>query len=420
MPKEDDHKIENATIEDNQKTENEIIDAVKVVEASTPKTPVAAPLEEKESQTEFYNLLQGKGTNALARVSGKSFKIDPMAPDIARAEVDGVTIILNNANTKMDANTLRVFDALVTVLTQQLPHGKDVTLDSIDKARHVRLKIGDYMEMCGKKDAKETKKQVIAAVSTLYNLSLEWYEGFTEKQEDTNKSTYIFKHWNTRILDARVYETKIQLDSIGAKSIEDISLEKLKKAENKLIRNGVVEVKFAFDMAKYFTQAPVMPHSQKLFPVNLKKHPYAYHIGRELELHHNMNLGKANENRISVETLLKSAPGIPKYDDVMKDRKQVKRAIIDRLDKTLLALQNEYHVLEDWHYCNSRGVELTEKQVADHSYAEWSTWLVEYKLEDYPKQEEKRKRKAQNQKKQKEKKEKEKKEKTETDKKRDN
>lgn len=362
MPKEEDHKPEKGII----------ANATEIDVLTPPKAAQALPLEEKEPQAEFYNMAQGKGTNALARVTGNSFKIDPMAPDKARAEVDGVVIITNNINMTMNANTLRVYDILVSEMTPTLPHvgttGDDVPLEAIDRARHIRLSIADYLRLCGKKDRKAARDQLNAAAKELYEISIEWDETEFIKGSKGNKKNN--KHWKTRIIDT----LGSNLDSP--------------------VKNGVLEVSFTMDLAKYLAQSPIMPHAQKLFSINQKKHPHAYYIGRELELHHNMNLGKPNENRISVKTLLKAAPDIPKYEDVMRTTKQVKRDIIDRIDASLIALRDEYGVLEEWHYCNPKGIELTDKQVEDYSYSEWSTWLVEYELADYPQQERKRLAKA--------------------------
>lgn len=337
-----------------------------VIESSMPIMSYL-PGEKKEPQPLGYmNLLQGKGTNALAQISNKSFITDPMKPDTAVAEANGVKIITTDINTKVDGNTLRVYDALTIKMTANLPYGNNVPLESIDKARHVTLTVREYMDLCGKSDRKAAREQLNEAITTLYGLSMEWNEKFYDIQEGSTKATYHDKHWHLRIID-----------SYG----DDL--------ENP-VQNGEVDLYFSMSLAKYFTQAYIMPHATALFKVNLKRHPNAYHIGRELELHHNMNLGKANENRISVLTLLKTTPGIPSYEEVMSSSRQVTRDIIRKLDDGLLALEREYHILEKWNYCNSGGLPLTDDQIDDYSYEEWSTWLVEYELSDYPTQERKR------------------------------
>lgn len=339
-----------------------------VIESLTPSVRSLPGGEENQTKehSRYYKLLQGKGTNALAQISNKSFITDPMKPDTAIAEANGVKVITNDINKKVDGNTLRVYDALTMKMTANLPHGNSVPLEAIDKARHVTLTVREYMNLCGKSDRKAAREQLNEAITTLYGLSLEWNEKFYDIQEGSTKATYHDKHWHLRIID-----------SYG----DDLESP---------VQNGEVDLYFSMSLAKYFTQASIMPHAVALFKVNLKKHPNAYHIGRELELHHNMNLGKQNENRISVLTLLKATPGIPSYDEVMSTSRQVTRDIIRKLEDGLLALERDYHVLESWNYCNSGGLPLTEKQIDAYNYDEWSGWLVDYKLRDYPAQEQKR------------------------------
>lgn len=321
--------------------------------------------ESLEQPIGYRKLAQGKGPNALAQVTNKNFTVDKMNPSIATAEAGGVKVITDNIDTKLDDNALMVYDALALKLTAALPHGKHVAqtaLTAIDRARHVKITTREYMDLCGKKDRKAAREQLNEGIRALYGVSLEWDEEFFDIEEGHVKPTHHKKHWSLRILD-----------SVG----DDLSSP---------VQNGEADLYFSMNLAKYLTQAPVMHHATALFKINRRKHPNAYRIGRKLELHHKMNRDKPNENRISTLALLRAVPGIPTYEEVMAGSRQVTREIIRKLEDGLLALQRDYHILESWSYCNSGGIPLTQEQVDDYGYDEWCTWLIDYKLRDYPAQ----------------------------------
>lgn len=344
-----------------------------VIESSAPTVtglPTRAEDEaEAPKQIGYVNLLQGKGTNALARINSKSFAPvhDLLNKKLGSTEANGVKIITDDITAKLDGNALRIYDILMMKMTASLPLSKTATIESIDRARHVKLAVTEYMEICGKSDRKAAREQLNEGINALYSVSLEWDQQFFDVAEGNTKPTYHTKRWRTRVLDG----TGSDLDTP--------------------VKNGEADLYFSMNLAKYLTQASVMPHSMALFKINMKKHPNAYYVGREMEEHHNMNLDKPNENRIAVTTLVRNTPGIPSYEEVMSGSKKVKEKIIDRLEETaLLPLERNYGFLENWFYCNSGGEPITEKQLEAYSYDEWSTWLVEFKINDYPAQEQKR------------------------------
>ena len=222
------------------------------------------------------------------------------------------------------------------------------------------------MELCGLKDKKEARKQLNEAMQTLYNLSLSWDELRYYVPEGKKKRVKENVHWQARIIDY-----------MG----QDL--------EQAPVRRGRVYAKFTMDIARYLSQAYIMPYPDKLMTINSKQNPHSYYIGRKLAEHHNMNIGKANACRISVKALLDALPDLPSYDSIMNSNsRSVTQKIIQPFERDLIALKDTYNVLKSWKYCNHNGEPLTEEQVESYSYSTWEQWLIEFELADYPDQSE--------------------------------
>lgn len=152
--------------------------------------------------------------------------------------------------------------------------------------------------------------------------------------------------------------------------------------------DGRIVLSLSMKMARYFATAYIMPYPYNLLTINSNNNPHSYFIGRKLALHHNMNIGKPNSNRISVRSLIATIPDLPKYDEVMSESRQITKRIIQPFERDLIALQDKYGILKSWRYCNSGGEPITDAQAEKYDYDTWIEWLVEFELDDYPDQSE--------------------------------
>ena len=104
-----------------------------------------------------------------------------------------------------------------------------------------------------------------------------------------------------------------------------------------------------------------------------------------------MNIGKKNENRISVHALAEACPDLPTYEDIRQTKRQtVTHDIIDKFETNMDALLYEYGILSDWHYCKANGEPVTDEELTNFNYHEWITWLVEFTLSVQPENTEER------------------------------
>lgn len=357
MPKEEDHKPEKGIIAN--ATEIDIL--------TPPKAAQALPTEAEETNQKYCNLLQGKSTNALAHVSNKSFKTDPVT-GLATAERGGVCIMADDIKTlNLSTQTIKLFDFLIARLTLNFPNGVDIQEYEIDTRRIVSVSVREYMEICGLSDYGNAKKQLLQSLDSLAQIKLKWTELFTFTPTGAKKASRQEIVWETYVFDS-------------------------KQDSQQTLKRGRAYLKLAYDLAKYYTQTAVIPHALKAFEIDNRKDPHAYRIFRKLEEHHAQNILKLNSNRISVAKLLEAAPDIPTYEEVRDGTNQVKALIIDRFEAALNSLQKS-GLLKEWKYCNTKGAEITDKQAEDYSYKEWITWLIEFELEDAYPEEEQRERK---------------------------
>ena len=114
-----------------------------------------------------------------------------------------------------------------------------------------------------------------------------------------------------------------------------------------------------------------------------ERNPAAYHIGRKLALHNsiekNQKVGTANI--ISVKSLLSAAPDIPSGAEVAATDRHFERRIIAPFESALESIAN---LVVSWEYANSKGVALTEAQLADFNYSVFSECYIVFQLSGAP------------------------------------
>lgn len=314
------------------------------------------------SDKNFGKILQAKPTNALTSISGKNVTLNL----IGNAEIicNDVQIFIEQfAQVKLNVPTYKVLDACILKLTQNFPYGKDVTDEALILHKDITISTEDYMKMTGLKDRQQAHQQLKNAMETLYRISFKWDE------KTFTKGNGKIVHYEIKLAEAIKWE-------------ENFSI------ETNIVKRGSVTLSLSLKMAKFFATAYIMPYPYNLLTVNSHKNPHSYFIGRKLSLHYNMNIGKSNSNRIAVATLIATLPELPKYDDIPKRQGQVTKRIIQPFERDLIALQDTYKILKEWHYCNPHGEPLTDEQILRYNYSTWIEWLIEFSFEDYPDQSE--------------------------------
>ena len=312
------------------------------------------------SNKKFGKILQAKPTNALTSTSGKN--VTPNLIGNAEIICNDVQIFIEQfSQINLNVQTYKVLDVCILKLTKNFPYGKKVTDEALILHKDITISTDDYMKMTGLKDRKQAYNQLKDAMNTLYRISFKWDEKIFVK----NKETVV--HYNLRLAEA-----------MKSTSSTDVI--------KNIFERGSVTLSLSIQMARFFTTAYIMPYPYNLLTVNSHKNPHSYFIGRKLSLHYNMNVGKSNANRIAVATLIATLPELPKYNEIPKRQGQVTKRIIQPFERDLIALQDTYKILKEWHYCNPHGEPLTEEQILRYNYSTWIEWLIEFSFEDYPDQ----------------------------------
>ena len=325
----------------------------------------------KDEKKKYGNLLQGKPTNALATSSSKTFKSNLLGD--AEIISDEVQILIQEfSKVKLNVQTLKVLDACILKLTQNFPHGEDITDSALINHKKITISSEEYMKMTGLKDSQKAYAQLKDAMETLYRISFKWdQEGYAGRKRKK-------LHYEMHLAEA------LKSEEIS----RNRQTHPLQKPEY-IFEKGTVTLSFSLEMARFFATAYVMAYPYGLLTVNSHKNPHSFFIGRKLALHHNMNIAKKNSNRISVKTLITALPNLPKYEDIMKNgNRTITQQIIQPFERDLIALKEVYGILKDWHYCNSSGEAITDDQVEKYNYATWIECLVEFDFADYPDQSE--------------------------------
>lgn len=309
----------------------------------------------------FGKILQGKPTNALTFTSGK--RVTSNLLDNAEIICNDVQIFIEQfSQVKLNVQTYKVFDACILKLTKNFPHGKNVTDETLLLHKDITISIDEYMTMTGLKDRKQAYQQLKDAMNTLYNISFKW-EGkifIKEMEHSTN------------------YEIRLAEAMKSSSSTDTLT---------KVLARGSVTLSLSMKMARFLATAYIMPYPYNLLTINSHKNPHSYFIGRRLALHHNMNINKKNAFRISVMALIESLPDLPKYENIIRSNsRSVTQQIIQPFERDLMALEDTYGILKEWHYCNSNDEPITNKQAERYDYSTWIEWLISFEFNDYPSQ----------------------------------
>lgn len=314
---------------------------------ATRLTPTIQPADTAEREKTFSTIRQGNVTNALTKlraVEGKTATVDQITgtATITRGDLT-VTIPAFTVGTGLGLKTsaYQLLDALTVALTE-----------SGAKSPAVALSLEEYMAKRGLKDKKEARKQATEGLETLFNAKI----SFTKKGKKGQPQDFHDVHL---------------IDSKG-------------------IRKGVINVSFGSTFYNLLLGYTVMSYPAQLWTLNSKRNPNSFYLLRKIAEHKNMNVNKKNEDTIAVKTLLKVAPYLPSYDEVMQGNKNVTARIIDPFERDMDALSETL----GWEYCHSNGEPLTQEEMENFNYDLFKDLLIRTAWRNYPDQTARLKRKA--------------------------
>jgi hypothetical protein len=281
-------------------------------------------------QQEIAQIRQGIATNQLSKIIAdkKNTEYDPFTGiSIYRKNQDFQLSFIDTDFSKVrgyTATTAILLDILIYKLTQSGANSPVITL-SLD----------EFMKLRGLKTKKEARKQVTSDLETLFNCRVSFTDTTTGKYQN--------------FIDLHV------LDSKG-------------------IKNSIITVTLGLSFYTLIKNYPLMLMPINVFSLNLKANPHAYYISRKLAEHKRMNLNKANENIISVKTLVDACPLLPTYDEVSQAGRQINQRIIQPFINNLTALEEYFN----WEFCNQKGLPLTDEQLELSDYETFINLFIKF------------------------------------------
>ena len=291
---------------------------------------------------------QGPTTNTFTKIksNNKNTSVDPITG----------TATITKGNLIVTIPNFRELTDLRTSTHQLLDTFTMIATNGGMKNFSVSLPLEDYMEMRNLKDRKAAREQVDADLKTLYNISI----SATEKVGNYKEKSYS----NMRVCDA-----------------------------NGVSKHGVISFTFGAKFFELLKSYRVMPVQRRIWTINAKKNPYSYYLLRRIMEHKNMNVGKKNEDIISVKTLLGCMPGLPSIEEVLLADRAVKKRIITPFERDMNALTDTL----TWEYCQQKKKPFTPEELKHFDYNTFSNAYISIHWLDYPDQTERLERKKQKQ-----------------------
>lgn len=267
-----------------------IEDRLKEIEAnSTHAITPSKPLD-------FYLLAQSPATNTLAK------KLTTKITNPSQLDMYG--------NGKVEAEDFRLFVRGYGELVNGVNQSAAMLLDSLMitatrdglQSTLVKLPLKEYMAMRGLKDEKEIRAQVKRDIDALERVSFE-YKGIGKQ-----KNAWL--------------RVSIAGGTVGQ------------------LKNGDIIFRFNQDFFDSFRASEKTKYLYMYFPRealqgNIRQNPYKYWLARKISEHKRINLGKPNEDIISVKTLVESCPNFPTYDEVMATDRAITRRMIEPFERDM-------------------------------------------------------------------------------------
>ena len=321
------------------------IPAVSINKQSSQFTPTTAEITKADvpetvKETLYGKMYQNFATNQLSKIRSGTEHIIP--PKQKEGEEAGFYIIPKGEKFRVGWKSL--IDALNFKPSTQLLF--DILTEELTKAGgkspDVTLSLDDYCFKRGLSDKKEARKRVTEDLRALYGASLTFKDKVKGAEED----------------------------------FADVRL-----CESKAIRNGVIYFGFSRKLFDLLRGSPPMAYAQELYRIDTRKNPNTLPLWKTILAHKRMNLGKSNENIISVQSLLESAPFLPAYREVMAGGNRSPR---DRIINPFERDMNGLSKTATWKYCYKKGPPLTEEEQKNLNLETFIRLMIEVTWNEYP------------------------------------
>lgn len=315
-------------------------------EIFTPETinPTISPIQPLNKNKEFSTIRQGTETNILTKLratENTGLTIDKITGNATIKKGDFIFTISNYTQLKgLKTSTYQLLDALTTKLTE-----------SGAKSPTIVLSLKEYMERRKLKDRKGAINNIISDLEILKRASIAW-----DNEQDDKKG-----------------EKKARRQ----RQYGFINL-----ADSGFYKNGKITLTLAPTFFNMLLTYPIMPYPEELQRLSSRNNPNSYYLLRKIAEHKNMNIGKKNEDILSVKTLLSVSPYIPAFKEVMSGNRNINDRIIIPFERDMDALHN---VLK-WEYCNTNNTPLTEKELSNMTYSVFSELKIHITWNNYPDQ----------------------------------
>jgi len=302
----------------------------------TPKGFVTTTIfpESPQIHNTFSTTRQGTATNQLTKAKSNktNTQVDPITGTANLTSGDFIVTMPNfNTLTELKTSTHKLLDAITVAFTE-----------SGAKSQIVTLSLEEYMNRCELKDRKEARKQAAADLETLFNARI----SFKEKRKNGQDLDY---------MDIRL------CDAVG-------------------IRNGIINFSISNTFYNILSDYPIMPYPAQLWKLSARYNPNSYYLLRKISEHKNMNIGKKNEDVISVKTLLEATPILPTYTEVMETDRKVNHRIIDPFERDMNALDDTLV----WQYSHRNNEPLTDEELVNFDYEIFESLLIKVTWKVYP------------------------------------
>lgn len=215
----------------------------------------------------------------------------------------------------------------------------------------INLPIKKYAELRGLLNRKELRKQILRDLALLGNYKITYQN---QKQSSKKKK----KPCDEDFLNINLSQ------GVG-------------------VSKGNIILHLSDHFFNHFANAYPMPYHLDLLKLNPNTSAFA--LGHYILSHYNMNFDKTNSNIFSVKSALEACPTIPTKE---KAYPHLEQRIIKPFESVMDSLNS---VNWDWFYCNSKGVPLTDNELANLKYENFIDCYLCLTIPDHPLTDTKRK-----------------------------
>lgn len=321
------------------------------------------PAAKPSSEQSYLPMLHGKATDAIARMSSRDAKLNPISGNavVESGEVKLVIRKFNELQGTLGINTHKLLSVGISDFTAVNHVGGGKAIEY-----RVSIPLKDYAIHCGydliERDTttaeeaeaekkrlvnaeKDAKKRIRKDLEMLAAAELTWNETVKGKNGD---------YLNVPIISTRG------------------------------IKGGYIYMTFNPDIAEYLIRLPVTQYPVALLGVDARN-SNAYSMGLKMAEYANMdsNITRGKADRLAVTTLL-ACTTLPSYDSVAASRKSWEERIKEPFENALDEL-TRCGLLEDWQYTHAKAVELTDEEATTITdYETFSKLYVQFTLKDAP------------------------------------